>query len=66
MATKGTKEAKAPKEAKEKKKAPEGSSKGGKKGDAGKSMLPKGPHAGRALPVPPPRLREYYRATVRG
>jgi large subunit ribosomal protein L5 len=30
-----------------------------------KSMLPKGPHAGAKLPVPPPRLREYYHATVR-
>ncbi|MFN8571961.1 MAG: 50S ribosomal protein L5 [Gemmatimonadaceae bacterium] len=29
-------------------------------------MLPKGPHAGRALPVPPPRLRDYYKSTVRG
>lgn len=38
---------------------------GGKKDAAGKSMLPKGPHAGRALPVPPPRLRAYYKATVR-
>lgn len=36
----------------------------GAKGDR-KSMLPKGPHAGAKLPVPPPRLREYYRATVR-
>jgi large subunit ribosomal protein L5 len=65
MATKETKESKEPKE---KKKAPEASAKGGggKRGDTGKSMLPKGPHAGRALPVPSPRLREYYRATVRG
>jgi large subunit ribosomal protein L5 len=40
--------------------------KGGKKGgDSGKSMLPKGPHAGRNLPVPPPRLHGYYRTTVR-
>ncbi|MGQ0766812.1 MAG: 50S ribosomal protein L5 [Gemmatimonadota bacterium] len=29
-------------------------------------MLPKGPHAGAKLPVPPPRLREFYRSTVRG
>ncbi|MFN8580716.1 MAG: 50S ribosomal protein L5 [Gemmatimonadaceae bacterium] len=28
-------------------------------------MLPKGAHAGRALPVPPPRLRDYYKGTVR-
>ncbi|MBV6521067.1 MAG: hypothetical protein MNPFHGCM_01190 [Gemmatimonadaceae bacterium] len=62
MATKETKDAK------DRKKAPDGGTKaagGGKKGDA-KSMLPKGPHAGRELPVPAPRLREYYRATVRG
>jgi large subunit ribosomal protein L5 len=38
---------------------------GGKAGER-KSMLPKGPHAGAKIPVPPPRLREYYRATVRG
>lgn len=50
---------------KEKKGAGEASAKGGKKGDS-KSMLPKGPHAGRALPVPVPRLHEYYKATVRG
>ncbi len=30
-----------------------------------KSMLAKGPHAGRDLPVPPPRLREHYRTTVK-
>jgi large subunit ribosomal protein L5 len=30
-----------------------------------KSMLPKGAHAGRDLPVPPPRLREHYRSTVK-
>ncbi|MCC6318839.1 MAG: 50S ribosomal protein L5 [Gemmatimonadaceae bacterium] len=29
-------------------------------------MLPKGPHAGAKIPTPSPRLREYYRATVRG
>ncbi|HSA57678.1 MAG TPA: 50S ribosomal protein L5 [Gemmatimonadaceae bacterium] len=28
-------------------------------------MLAKGPHPGRDLPVPPPRLREHYRATVK-
>jgi large subunit ribosomal protein L5 len=41
---------------------------GGGKGGKGerKSMLPKGPHAGAKIPVPPPRLREYYRSTVRG
>lgn len=47
---------------KEQKAAP---SKGGRKEGSGKSMLAKGPHAGRALPVPPPRLREFYRAQVR-
>ena len=63
-----TKDTKAPKESKEKKKAPEPTAKGGggKRSETGKSMLPKGPHAGRALAVPSPRLREYYRATVRG
>jgi large subunit ribosomal protein L5 len=30
-----------------------------------KSMLPKGEHPGRDLPVPPPRLREHYRSTVK-
>lgn len=35
----------------------------GKGGDR-KSMLPKGPHAGAALPVPPPRLLAYYKTTV--
>ncbi len=30
-----------------------------------KSMLAKGPHPGRDLPVPPPRLREHYREAVR-
>jgi large subunit ribosomal protein L5 len=38
---------------------------GGKVGDR-KSMLPKGPHAGAKQPAPTPRLREYYRKTVRG
>ena len=28
-------------------------------------MLAKGPHAGRDLPVPPPRLRDHYRSTVK-
>jgi large subunit ribosomal protein L5 len=28
-------------------------------------MLPKGPHAGAKIPAPPPRLRDYYRASVR-
>lgn len=51
---------------KEKKGAGEAPAKGGSgKKDAGKSMLPKGAHAGRALPVPPPRLRDYYKGTVR-
>jgi large subunit ribosomal protein L5 len=38
----------------------------GGKGGERKSMLPKGPHAGAKLPVPAPRLREYYKNTVRG
>jgi large subunit ribosomal protein L5 len=41
-----------------------GKGKGGKGGDR-QSMLAKGPHAGRDLPVPPPRLRDFYRETVR-
>jgi large subunit ribosomal protein L5 len=41
-----------------------GGAKSGGKGDR-KSMLPKGPHAGAKIPAPPPRLREYYNATVR-
>jgi len=40
-----------------------GKSSGGK-GSERKSMLPKGPHAGAKLPVPAPRLAEYYRSTV--
>lgn len=36
----------------------------GREGDR-KSMLPRGPHPGRDLPVPPPRLREHYRTTVK-
>jgi large subunit ribosomal protein L5 len=37
---------------------------GGGKGGDRKSMIPKGPHAGASLPIPAPRLREYYKATV--
>jgi large subunit ribosomal protein L5 len=44
---------------------PKGGSGGGKGGER-KSMLPKGPHAGAKIPTPAPRLREYYKATVRG
>ena len=45
-----------------------GTPKGGSGGKGGerKSMLPKGPHAGAKIPPPTPRLREYYKATVRG
>jgi large subunit ribosomal protein L5 len=43
---------------------PKGGS-GGKGGDR-KSMLPKGPHAVAKSPAPAPRLRDYYRHTVRG
>jgi large subunit ribosomal protein L5 len=39
-----------------------GSSKGGKKGGEAKA---RGPHAGAALPVPPPRLKDFYNGTVR-
>jgi large subunit ribosomal protein L5 len=42
----------------------EGGKKRGRDGDK-KSMLAKGPHPGRELPVPPPRLRETYRESVR-
>ena len=38
-----------------------GSGKGGKKGEA----KARGPHAGAALPVPPPRLKDFYHGTVR-
>ncbi|MEO7084590.1 MAG: 50S ribosomal protein L5 [Gemmatimonadaceae bacterium] len=48
----GGKEAKAPKASK---------SKGGRKGET----KARGPHAGAALPVPPPRLRAFYQNTVR-
>jgi large subunit ribosomal protein L5 len=30
-----------------------------------KSMLNRGPHSGKDLPVPPPRLRDHYRETVK-
>ena len=36
-----------------------------KGGGERKSMLPKGEHPGRDLPVPPPRLRDHYRSTVK-
>jgi large subunit ribosomal protein L5 len=36
-----------------------------KGGGERKSMLPKGAHPGRDLPVPPPRLRDHYRTTVK-
>jgi len=39
-----------------------GGGKGGKKGGEAKA---RGPHAGAALPVPPPRLKDFYNATVR-
>lgn len=40
-----------------------GKQQGGKGGER-KSMLPKGPHAGAELPVPPPRLAGYYKSTI--
>jgi large subunit ribosomal protein L5 len=65
------KDAKEPK--KEKKPAGDAQPKGGgggggggkKRGDDRKSILSKAPHPGRDLPVPPPRLRDFYRETVR-
>ena len=36
--------------------------KGGKKGGEGKA---RGPHAGAGLPIPAPRLKDFYQATVR-
>jgi large subunit ribosomal protein L5 len=51
--------------------APKGGGKGGKKGGEGgakgapKMLAPKGSHAGLALPVPAPRLKQYYHDTVR-
>jgi large subunit ribosomal protein L5 len=46
--------------------APKGGGGKGKKGDGErKSMLAKGQHAGKELPVPPPRLRDDYNARVR-
>jgi large subunit ribosomal protein L5 len=36
--------------------------KGGKKGGEGKA---RGPHAGAGLPIPSPRLKDFYQATVR-
>lgn len=52
MATKDKKEAKGGKAAKG------GTKKGGE-------AAPRGPHAGAGLPVPPPRLKEFYQSTVR-
>ena len=46
-----------------KEKEKKGSGKGGKKGGEGKA---RGPHAGAALPIPSPRLKDFYQATVRG
>jgi large subunit ribosomal protein L5 len=42
-----------------------GQPKAQKGGGERKSMISKTPHAGRDLPVPPPRLREHYRAVVK-
>jgi large subunit ribosomal protein L5 len=55
----------------DKKPAGGGAPKGGgtpkqqKGGGERKSMLPRCTHAGRDLPVPPPRLRDHYRSTVK-
>jgi large subunit ribosomal protein L5 len=49
-----------------KEKEKKGSAEGGKKGGGKKGGdKARGPHAGAALPVPPPRLKEFYNATVR-
>ncbi len=50
---------------KEEKKGGGASGAKGKGRDDRKSMLAKGPHPGRELPVPPPRLRERYRTHVK-
>jgi large subunit ribosomal protein L5 len=39
--------------------------KGGKGGKKGGEAKARGPHAGAALPVPPPRLKDFYNGTVR-
>jgi large subunit ribosomal protein L5 len=39
--------------------------KSGKKGKKGGEAVARGPHAGAGLPVPPPRLKEFYMNTVR-
>ncbi len=55
------KEKKAPAAAKSGKSGKSGGGKGGKKGES----KARGPHAGAGLPVPPPRLKAFYQATVR-
>jgi large subunit ribosomal protein L5 len=45
--------------------APGGKSQARKDGGDRKSMIPKGAHAGKELPVPPPRLRADYHDKVR-
>jgi large subunit ribosomal protein L5 len=45
-----------------KEKEKKGGKGGGKKGGEGKA---RGPHAGAALPIPSPRLKDFYQATVR-
>jgi large subunit ribosomal protein L5 len=47
---------------KEKEKKGGGGKGGGKKGGEGKA---RGPHAGAGLPIPSPRLKDFYQATVR-
>ena len=39
--------------------------KGGKGGKKGGEAKARGPHAGAGLPVPPPRLKDFYNGTVR-
>lgn len=46
-----------------KEKGGKGAAKGGKKG--GGEAAARGPHAGAGLPVPPPRLKDFYMSTVR-
>src|SRR5687768_7290423 len=42
-----------------------GQPKAQKGGGERKSMISKAPHPGKDLPVPPPRLRDHYRDTVK-
>src|SRR4051812_4053415 len=50
---------------KDKKEATKGGGKGGKGKKGGGEAAARGPHAGAKLPVPPPRLKDFYANTVR-